>query len=144
LAEVCDTIDSKAIDATVVAFARGFGAYGPVGRGVDHFDRNVFDGVVNGAATLSRLTSRFVHWLDAGLLDGLINLLAGLGWLSSGGLRLIDEGVVDGAVKATAAGFGALGQRARRMQTGLLPDYLWNAFVMILLLVAAVVLFQYA
>jgi hypothetical protein len=77
-------------------------------------------------------------------LDGLVNFLTGLGRLSSGGLRLFDESVVDGAVKATADGFGALGDRARRMQTGLLPDYLWNAFVMILLLVAALVLFQYA
>ncbi|MCJ7550371.1 MAG: hypothetical protein MUQ30_11895, partial [Anaerolineae bacterium] len=144
LAEVCSTIDSKAIDAIVVAFARGFGEQGRVGPAVDSIDRNVFDGVVNGAGTLSRLTARFVHWLDAGLLDGLINFLTGLGRFSSGGLRLFDEGVVDGAVKATADGFGALGERARRMQTGLLPDYLWNAFVMILLLVAALVLFRYA
>ncbi len=144
LADVCSAIDSKAIDATVVAFARGFGQQGGVGPAVDSIDRNVFDGVVNGAGTLSRLTARLVHWLDAGLLDGLINFLTGLGRFSSGGLRLFDEGVVDGAVKATADGFGVLGDRARRMQTGLLPDYLWNAFVMILLLVAALVLFQYA
>jgi len=144
LAEVCDAVDRKAIDATVVAFARGFGQQGRVGPAVDSIDRNVFDGVVNGAGTFSRLTARFVRWLDAGLLDGLINFLTGLGRLSSGGLRLFDEGVVDGAVKATADGFGELGQRASRVQSGRLPDYLWNAFVMILLLVAALILFQYA
>ena len=144
LAEVCSTIDSKAIDATVMAFARGFGEQGRVGPVVDSIDRNVFDGVVNGAGSLSRLTARFVHWLDAGLLDGLINFLSGFGRLTAGGVRLFDEGVVDGAVKATADGFGELGQRASRAQTGLLPDYLWNAFAMILLLVAALVLFRYA
>jgi NADH-quinone oxidoreductase subunit L len=144
LADACSYVDSKAIDATVVAFARGFGQHGRVGPAVDSFDRNVFDGMVNGAGMLSRISARFVHWLDEGLLDGLINTLTGLGRLSAGGLHLFDEGVIDGVVKATANGFGALGHRARRMQTGLLPDYLWNAFVIILLLVAALVLFQYA
>jgi len=144
LAKACSVVDSKAIDATVVAFARGFGQYGRVGPAVDSIDRNLFDGVVNGAGTLSRLTSRLAHWLDAGLLDGLINFLSGFGRLSAGGVRLFDEGVVDGAVKATADGFGELGQRASRVQSGRLPDYLWNAFAMILLIVAALVLFQYA
>ncbi len=40
------------------------------------FDRNVVDGGVNGAAWLTRITSRISMWYDTWIVDGLVNLTA--------------------------------------------------------------------
>ena len=96
------------------------------------------------SARISRGIARATHWLDHDLLDGAVNAVTGLGRLSSGGLGLFDKGVVDGAVEATADGVGRLGEGGAGYADGHLPDYLWNAFALILLLVAVLVLFQFA
>ncbi len=76
------------------------------------------------------------------MIDGIVNAVGRLGRGFSNLFGLLDSDFIDGAVRAIANATGALGRWMRRMQSGLLPDYLWNAFMIILLLVAALVLFQ--
>jgi len=144
VAQALGEVDEKLIDGTVVAFAKGFGQHGRLGPVIAAADRSVLDRLVDGVGGISRGIARATHWLDHDLLDGAVNAITGLGRLSSGGLGLFDNGVVDGVVEATADGVGRLGKAARRVQSGQLPDYLWNAFALILMLVAVLVLFQFA
>lgn len=144
LGDLCSQFDQRGIDALIVSFARGFGQYGRLPPTVDRWDRGVLDAGVNGAGKISHGLARAVVLLDDGLLDGIIKAFAGLGRLFAALLHLIDEIVVDGLVKLTSALFGWLGRLAQEIQNGQLADYLWNAFMIILLLIAALILFQYA
>jgi NADH-quinone oxidoreductase subunit L len=160
----CSSFDRRGIDAVIVAFARGFSQYGrlpptsealeggardkaPRGRRwrarpVGPLDDRLLTDAVDGVGLLSHWTARLAVLLDEGLLDGIVKILAVAGRLFSGLLLLFDEGVVDGLVNATSRAFGVLGRWTRRMQNGQLADYLWNAFMVILLLIAVLILFQ--
>jgi hypothetical protein len=105
-------------------------------------DQSVFDGMVGLAALLSRSVAQLAVRIDEVLLDGVVKAFGFVGRLFSVVLGLLDGSVVDGVVKGIADLFGAVGRWTRRMQTGHLPDYLWNAFMIILLLVALLVMFQ--
>ena len=67
-------------------------------RGLSHFDKKVVDGVVNTAAGMTELLSRFEGVFDRIAVDGLVNLVA--------------------------QGTYALGDYGRRLQTGKLRNYL--------------------
>jgi NADH-quinone oxidoreductase subunit L len=66
-------------------------------RGLWTFDARVIDGAVNGAASLTQITSWLSHMLDKYVVDGAVNLL---GWTTGRGSFLV-----------------------RRIQTGLLQNY---------------------
>jgi len=62
------------------------------------FDNNVIDGIVNGAATVTRLGSSLSGWFDNNVVDGLVNFSA---WFT-----------------------GLLGRETRRIQTGKVQTYI--------------------
>ncbi|MGC9469806.1 MAG: NADH-quinone oxidoreductase subunit L [Anaerolineae bacterium] len=142
LADLCRRVDERIIDALVVAFGQGFGRAGGGAAAADVVDRSGFDWLVNGVGKLSSSLADVALALDTDLLDGLVKLVGLVGRLASGLFSLLDGGLIDGIVRGIAGALNALGRWARRMQTGLLPDYLWNAFMVILLLVAILILFQ--
>jgi len=74
------------------------------------FDNTIVDGIVNGAATVTRFTSRVTGWFDNYVVDGFVNF--------------------------TAFFSGFLGLTLRRLQTGKVQTYLvWGIFSIILLLI---------
>jgi NADH-quinone oxidoreductase subunit L len=74
------------------------GTKGPVARGVNWFNQNVLDGIVNGVAAVSVSVARFLY-------------------------RYIDQGVVDGAVNGSGRLSEAFGQFFRTFQTGRVQQY---------------------
>lgn len=142
IAPVADRVDRKLIDAAVVTFGKGFGEGGRVAPAADRIDRRLFDGLTEGTGLLSSLVARIVVVLDGGVVDGVVNASGFLGRGLASLSDLLDGSVLDGLVRAVAGAFGVIGRWMRRIQTGLLPDYLWNAFMIILLLVAVLVMFR--
>jgi NADH-quinone oxidoreductase subunit L len=74
------------------------GTKGPVARGVNWFNQNVIDGVVNGAGRLSTVVGRFVY-------------------------DRIDQQVVDGAINGSAAAAEGGGQIFRQLTSGKVQQY---------------------
>ncbi len=142
LADTLHLVDRDAIDAPIVAFGQGFGKTGRVAPTAGRQERGLFDQFADAISLFSRLLSSMAVTLDERLIDGLVNAVGRLGRGFSNLFGLLDSDFIDGAVRAISDATGALGRWMRRMQSGLLPDYLWNAFMIILLLVAALVLFQ--
>ena len=70
----------------------------PVAWGANWINQNVIDGVVNGAAAVSRYTAEFVY-------------------------RYIDQDGIDGVVNGTAFSAESGGSILRRMQTGRVQQY---------------------
>ncbi len=104
------------------------------------FDLVVIDGAVNGAAWLSRLLSRALGWFDLEVVDGLVNLLGWFGRVFSAIQGWVDLYIVDGLVNAWALATGWVGDRLRRIQTGLVQDYLMLVLLGIALLVGLFIL----
>jgi NADH-quinone oxidoreductase subunit L len=57
-------------------------------------NQNVIDGVVNGAATLARATSRAISWIDRNVVDGFVNSVANVTGESGGLLTYLQSGNV--------------------------------------------------
>jgi NADH-quinone oxidoreductase subunit L len=74
------------------------GTKGPVARGVNWFNQNVIDGIVNGAGRLSTVVGRFVY-------------------------DRIDQQVVDGAINGSAAAAEGGGQIFRQLTSGKVQQY---------------------
>jgi NADH-quinone oxidoreductase subunit L len=142
LSELSHLVDSQAIDALIVAFGRGFGREGRLIPAAEQLDRGFLDGMVNHVGMLSCLLARAAVTLDDWLIDGVVRTAGGIGRGLSGLLNLLDVGLIDRLVTLVAALIDALGRAVRRLQSGHLPDYLWNAFAVILLLVAILVFLQ--
>ena len=79
-------------------------------------DDRFLDGVIRASGFVSRVTASIIEYIDVGLIDGLV--------------RIIGQGI------------RIVGRRVRDLQSGILSDYLWNAFVTVLLLIAFLILFQ--
>ncbi len=92
--------------------------------------------------TFSRSLAQWALRLDMGLVDGFVKGVTGASRMSSDASGLVDGGLIDGVVTGIARMTGAMGKWSRKMQSGLLPDYLWNAFMIIILLAAILVLLQ--
>ena len=75
------------------------------------FDQYVIDGIVNGAAALTR----FVSWLNG----------------------LFDQYIIDGMVNAIANITFWAGNKFRRMQTGNINSYLYGILIAVVLLIIA-------
>ena len=142
LADLLDLVDRRGIDRLVVAFGQGFGQTGRIAPTVDRLERGILDRLVDAVGGVGRLASHGAMWVDRWLIGGLVSAAGGAGRLLSALLRLADIHAVDGTVEAAADTVGGLGRWMRRLQSGILSDYLWNAFMVILLLVAALVFFQ--
>ncbi len=142
LARVSADIDRRIIDAPIVAFGRGFGQAGRLAPTADQLDRGLLDRLVEGVGTFSRSLAQWALRLDMGLVDGFVKGVTGASRMSSDASGLVDGGLIDGVVTGIARMTGAIGKWSRKMQSGLLPDYLWNAFMIIILLAAILVLLQ--
>lgn len=142
LARASADVDRRVIDALIVAFGRGFGQAGRIAPTADQLDRRLLDRLVEGVGTLSRSLAQWALRLDMGLIDGLVKGVTAASLASSDASDLVDGGLIDGVVNGIARVTGALGKWLRKMQSGLLPDYLWNAFMIIILLAAVLVLLQ--
>ncbi len=116
LADAMALVDHRIIDGIVVSLASGFGGRGIILPAARAADRHLWDGLVNAVGAVSRSVAQVSLFLDTDLIDG--------------------------AVNAIARGTRTLGRWVRRTQTGHLPDYLWNAFAIVLVLVAALLLFH--
>jgi NADH:ubiquinone oxidoreductase subunit 5 (subunit L)/multisubunit Na+/H+ antiporter MnhA subunit len=86
--------------------------------------------------------SNIVDWIDSYIIDEIINITGFLGEFFSILFQQIDTQLVDGLVKRIAKTTQSLGLYVRRLQNGLLSDYLWNAFLMVLLIIATISLLQ--
>ena len=76
----------------------------PVAAGVYWFNQHVLDGIVNGAATLSRGFAAIVVWFDRTVIDGAVNGAGSVASLFGRGLRTIQTGRVQLYAAALFAG----------------------------------------
>ncbi|MGH8927860.1 MAG: NADH-quinone oxidoreductase subunit L, partial [Acidimicrobiia bacterium] len=90
---------------------------GPIAWGINWINNYVIDGVVNGAAGLSFILSRFVY-------------------------KGLDQRGIDGLIGGLAAATDSAGSALRRMQTGRVQQYATGFVVGALVLVLAIVVFR--
>lgn len=137
LAEVTSIFDTGFIDwliRSVGRIAAGFSI------GVKVIDENVFD---PDFSKLSRFSlSSVLEWIDTYLLDEIVNIFGFISNILSVLFQQLDERVVDGFVKLVVSVMESLGGYVRRLQNGLISDYLWNAFLMVLFIIAAISFLQ--
>ncbi len=129
--------DTKIVDMivlTVGKVATGFSV------GVQKVDETIFDPDLSKIQHLS-LTS-LVEWFDDNFIDEVVNILGFFGNIMSRMFHQMDERLIDRSVKNIAEVTHALGLSVRKLQSGLLSDYLWNAFLMVLFIIAAITLLQ--
>ena len=102
------------------------------------------DGIVNGVGSIGRVFSDAASWLDVNIVDALVNLAGNAGKFASIGLDRFDFKIVDGAVNGVGAVTKAAGRPLRRIQGGLVQNYLLIAAIMVLGLVVTffVIIFQ--
>ena len=65
-----------------------------VSAGVYWTNQNILDGVVNGAAAVTRAFSRLINWIDVKIIDGIVNGIANIAGFTGGLLRYIQSGNV--------------------------------------------------
>jgi len=88
------------------------------------FDLNIIDGFVNLVGAAGRAFSVVSSWIDYHIVDGFVNLVGAAGQVFSAVSGWIDYYVVDGLVNGIASITQFLGANVRRIQTGLLQNYL--------------------
>ena len=76
----------------------------PLAAGVYWFNQHVLDGVVNAAATVSRVFASGIMWFDRTVIDGAVNGAGGVMELFGRGLRTIQTGKVQWYAVALFAG----------------------------------------
>jgi len=99
---------------------------------VDEFYNAVF---VAGVLRAGRLAS----WLDSRIIDGLVD---GAAWLTrriSAGSILLDTRVIDGAVNGIGSTHRAFSRGLRRLQTGFIYNYALSIVIGIVVLISLVV-----
>jgi NADH-quinone oxidoreductase subunit L len=81
---------------------------------------------------------RFASWFDSRVLDGLVD---GAAWLTrriSAGSILFDDGVVDGVVNGVGAAHRAFSRGLRRLQTGFVYNYALALVIGVVILISLV------
>jgi NADH:ubiquinone oxidoreductase subunit 5 (subunit L)/multisubunit Na+/H+ antiporter MnhA subunit len=86
--------------------------------------------------------SSILAWIDGYIVDEVVNIVGYLGGLLSRMMNQIDERLIDGIINQMAQLTRSLGLYVRKLQNGLISDYLWNAFLMVLLIIASITLLQ--
>ena len=77
-----------------------------------------------------------MEWFENTIVSSPTDLLATVSRAVSAVLHLFDNTFLDGFVGSIASGMGSAGRVAKKRQSGVLTDYLWNAFAMVLILIA--------
>lgn len=129
--------DTKIVDWLVISIGRVATGFS---RGAQKVDDAVFDPDLSSIKRLS-LTS-IVEWFDGNFIDEIVTIFGFLGGITSRMFNQVDERLLDGLVSRVASITQSLGSFVRKIQNGLLSDYLWNAFLMVLLIIASLALLQ--
>jgi len=129
--------DTKIVDWIVVTIGR---VAAGLSIGVQKMDETVFDPDLSKIKRFS-LTS-VVEWVDGDFIDAIVNVFGFLGGITSRMFNQVDERFLDGVVSRIASTTQSLGLFVRKIQNGLLSDYIWNAFLMVLLIIATLSLLQ--
>ncbi|MBN1487887.1 MAG: NADH-quinone oxidoreductase subunit L [Anaerolineae bacterium] len=132
------TFDDQAIDGLVNGVGSGVGGTGQL---TASFDDAAVDNLVCGVSESGCSIALLFAWFDTHVLDFFVNAGGWFGRNISIFSDLLDQGVVDRLVHTLTEGVSTIGHRAREVQNGLLQDYLWNALLMVLLLIAVLVLY---
>jgi NADH-quinone oxidoreductase subunit L len=137
LGDVFAWFDQHIIDRAIRYLARvGCG----LSEGSGEFDSLCIDALVNAVGRGGRGSAWIAGWFDLYVVDFAVNVLAWLGQVVAKLSGLFDQQIVDGIVGTVAEFIWWVGGQVRRIQIGLVQDYLWNALFMIVLLVAVIVL----
>jgi NADH-quinone oxidoreductase subunit L len=139
LAEFCAWFDRRVLDQLTGLTGRGVVS---TSRGTDVLDREIVDRVPFSGGMGSLGLAQLAAHLDTHFLDAVISILAFVSRLISSFFEFTDSRIVDGLIRRLAQLTSQIGRRARQLQSGILSDYLWNAFVTVLLLIAFLILFQ--
>ena len=139
LANLCASLDRHVLDGLVRGIRTGFTR---TSQGAELLDRAVLDRVPFSTGEGFVGLSRFAAYLDTHLFDGLVSAFAFGGQFLSMLTSAMDRGFVDGLVRSMTGAIHKFGGRLRQLQSGILSDYLWNAFVTVLVLIAFLILFQ--
>lgn len=139
LANLCASFDRDMLDGLVQGIRTGVAR---TSQDTELLDHTVLDRVPFSTGRGFMGLSQVAAYLDTHLLDGLVAILATGGRLLSILIDAMDLGFVDGFVRSTTGAIRRFGGRLRQLQSGILSDYLWNAFVTVLLLIAFLILFQ--
>jgi NADH-quinone oxidoreductase subunit L len=139
LAELSAWLDRAVIDQLSSLVSRGTAH---TARGADIMDRKVVDRLPYSIGKGSLGLAQLAAFSDSHFLDGAISALGFVSRLISVFSAFTDVGLVDGLFRKAAHTIHQIGRRARELQSGILSDYLWNAFVTVLLLIAFLILFQ--
>lgn len=129
--------DTKIIDWLVLSVGRVAAGFSV---GVQKIDENIFDPDLSKIKQLS-LTS-VVEWIDDSLIDEVVNIFGFIGGMTSRLFHQFDERLIEGSITTIANIANSLGLFVRKLQNGLLSDYIWNAFLMVLLIIATLSLLQ--
>ena len=130
-------LDSSLIDWGIRAVGRVAAGFS---IGVRVIDENVFDPDLSKVSRLS--LSNVLEWIDTYLLDEIVNIFGFVSNVLSVLFEQLDERLVDGFVKFVVSIMESLGGYVRKLQNGLISDYLWNAFLMVLFIIAAISFLQ--
>ena len=92
-------------------------------RGLAFADRSVIDAAVEiSTGVFTRLSTALRSAVEP-VVDGVVHLIAGGTLRTAVGSRHADDGGVDAAVEGVALGIGIVGERSRRIQTGMSHHY---------------------
>ncbi len=74
-------------------------------RALGHFDLRVIDGIVNGVGFIVRaMLSQFIGWFDNTFVDGLVNWIAKITWSVGGRVRRVQTGMIQNYLLAILGG----------------------------------------
>jgi NADH-quinone oxidoreductase subunit L len=138
-ADVFALLDRKALDRLSQWISLGVTG---ASQGFNVFDRSVLDRIPSSAGSGSVGLSQLAAFLDDHFLDGVIRVLGFVSRVMASLIEFIDVRLIDGFVKILGRATRQVGRRVRDLQSGILSDYLWNAFVTVLLLIAFLILFR--
>ena len=110
------------------AFARPGTALGAVRRFLENL-WYVDAALVGGAVALARAVARLAGFLERYAIDACVNAWAPISRGLAAAIGFADARGVDGAVRAVGEASLRLGSGARRVQTGILPDYVTASLI---------------
>lgn len=98
-------------------------------------DGVILDGVVNLVAFGTRYVAQAAAWVDLQMVDGLVNVVGFFTGFFSVVQGWFDLYIVDGIVNTIARVTGWIGDRARRVQSGRVQDYLMLVLLGLLVII---------
>ncbi|MGH7409586.1 MAG: proton-conducting transporter membrane subunit, partial [Candidatus Methylomirabilis sp.] len=132
-------MDGTVIDGTVNQVASFIGG---AGRASSRIDERVIDGAVNQIASLVGGTGRVSSRIDERVIDGAVNQVAHFVGGTAMASTEVDEGVIDARVYWVAELNQTVSDIMRRLQTGLIQNYLLAMAFGIFMLACLYIIFR--